>query len=204
MSREISGWLNTRRSHCCRTLEAGQLLCCIWRSAKYWLPSGASDHQAGYCQTGTVKGLVGAKADCYSARMNKTDNPFRYFHSSPEVIRLVVLMYVRFPLSLRKVLSKQMHRRLPNWLCGRQDPHHSTFWSFLIYKCSCVIVDPSHFGQLELEVTNQILVSLTVPSLAPITLLSRINYSSFGTANITPGRTKDKDRAVSKDPPVDE
>lgn len=29
-------------------------------------------------------------------------NPFRYFHSSPEVIRLVVLMYVRFPLSLRK------------------------------------------------------------------------------------------------------
>ena len=30
-------------------------------------------------------------------------NPFRYFHSSPEVIRLVVLMYVRFPLSLRNV-----------------------------------------------------------------------------------------------------
>src|SRR5471030_1837425 len=30
-------------------------------------------------------------------------NPFRYFNSSPEVIRLVVLMYVRFPLSLRNV-----------------------------------------------------------------------------------------------------
>ena len=30
-------------------------------------------------------------------------NPFRYFHSSPEVIRLVVMMYVRFPLSLRNV-----------------------------------------------------------------------------------------------------
>ena len=29
--------------------------------------------------------------------------PFRYFNSSREVIRLVVLMYVRFPLSLRKV-----------------------------------------------------------------------------------------------------
>ena len=26
--------------------------------------------------------------------------PFRYFNSSPEVIRLVALMYVRFPLSL--------------------------------------------------------------------------------------------------------
>lgn len=31
------------------------------------------------------------------------DSPFRYFNSSPEVIRLVVLMYVRFPLSLRNV-----------------------------------------------------------------------------------------------------
>ena len=27
-------------------------------------------------------------------------NPFRYFNSSPEVIRLVVMMYVRYPLSL--------------------------------------------------------------------------------------------------------
>lgn len=30
-------------------------------------------------------------------------SPFRGFNSSPEVIRLVVLMYVRFPLSLRNV-----------------------------------------------------------------------------------------------------
>ena len=30
-------------------------------------------------------------------------NPFRYFNSSPEVIRLAVLVYIRFPLSLRQV-----------------------------------------------------------------------------------------------------
>ena len=30
-------------------------------------------------------------------------NPFRYFNSSPEVIRLVGMMYVRYPLSLRNV-----------------------------------------------------------------------------------------------------
>ena len=30
-------------------------------------------------------------------------NPFRYFDSSPDVIRLVVMMYVRYPLSLRNV-----------------------------------------------------------------------------------------------------
>ena len=30
-------------------------------------------------------------------------NPFRWFDSSPEVIRLVVMMYVRYPLSLHNV-----------------------------------------------------------------------------------------------------
>ena len=35
--------------------------------------------------------------------MSSSPSPFRYFHSSPEVIRLVVMMYVRFPLSLRNV-----------------------------------------------------------------------------------------------------
>ena len=30
-------------------------------------------------------------------------NPFRYFNTSPEMIRLAVMMYVRFPLSLRNV-----------------------------------------------------------------------------------------------------
>jgi hypothetical protein len=36
-------------------------------------------------------------------------NPFRYFDSSPEVIRLVVQVYVRYPLSLRNVEQLQ-HR----------------------------------------------------------------------------------------------
>ncbi len=36
-------------------------------------------------------------------RPRKPANPFRYFHSSPEVIRMVVMLYVRYPLSLRNV-----------------------------------------------------------------------------------------------------
>jgi putative transposase len=36
-------------------------------------------------------------------RLRKPASSFRYFNSSPEVIRLVVMMYVRFPLSLRNV-----------------------------------------------------------------------------------------------------
>ncbi len=34
-------------------------------------------------------------------RPNKPASPFRYFHTSPQIIRLVMMMYVRFPLSLR-------------------------------------------------------------------------------------------------------
>jgi putative transposase len=36
-------------------------------------------------------------------RPRRPASPFRYLNSSPEVIRLPVLMYVRFPLSLRNV-----------------------------------------------------------------------------------------------------
>lgn len=33
----------------------------------------------------------------------KPGSPFRYFNSSPEVIRLVMMMHVRFPLNVRNV-----------------------------------------------------------------------------------------------------
>jgi putative transposase len=37
-------------------------------------------------------------------------NPFRYFKTSPEIIRLAVMIYVRFPLSLRQV-EDLLHER---------------------------------------------------------------------------------------------
>ncbi len=37
-------------------------------------------------------------------------SPFRYFRTSPDIIRLAVMMYVRFPLSLRKV-EDLLHER---------------------------------------------------------------------------------------------
>ncbi len=37
-------------------------------------------------------------------------NSFRYFNSSPEVIRLAVMMYIRYPLSLRHV-EDLLHER---------------------------------------------------------------------------------------------
>ena len=37
-------------------------------------------------------------------------NPFRYFKTSPEIIRLTVMLYVRFPLSLRNV-EDLLHER---------------------------------------------------------------------------------------------
>ena len=43
-------------------------------------------------------------------RRRKPASPFRYFNSSPEVIRLAVLMYVKYPLSLRNV-EDLLHER---------------------------------------------------------------------------------------------
>ena len=43
-------------------------------------------------------------------RRRKPPNPFRWFDSSPEVIRTVVMMYVRYPLSLRNV-EDLLHQR---------------------------------------------------------------------------------------------
>ena len=37
-------------------------------------------------------------------------NPFRYFKTSSEIIRLAVMMYIRFPLSLRNV-EDLLHER---------------------------------------------------------------------------------------------
>ena len=37
-------------------------------------------------------------------------NPFRYFNSSPEVIRLAVMMYIRYPLSLRQLKNLLFER----------------------------------------------------------------------------------------------
>ena len=42
--------------------------------------------------------------------MTRSANPFRYFSSSPEIIRLAVMMYVKFPLSLRNV-EDLLHER---------------------------------------------------------------------------------------------
>jgi hypothetical protein len=41
--------------------------------------------------------------------MTKRD-PFKYFKTSPEIIRLAVMLYVRFPLSLRNV-ADPLHER---------------------------------------------------------------------------------------------
>ena len=40
----------------------------------------------------------------------KKPSPFRYFKTSPEIIRLAVMLYVRYPLSLRNV-EDLLHER---------------------------------------------------------------------------------------------
>ena len=47
-------------------------------------------------------------------------SPFRYFKTSPEVIRLAVMLYIRFPLSLRNVEDLLRERGI--------DISHETVW----------------------------------------------------------------------------
>ena len=58
-----------------------------------------------HCQRKT--GLIRRDASCKCLWMK---SPFRYFKTSPEIIRLAVMMYVRFPLSLRNV-EDLLHER---------------------------------------------------------------------------------------------
>jgi hypothetical protein len=53
--------------------------------------------------------LETGRALIYRSAMTKRA-PFRYFKTSPEIIRLAVMMYVRFPLSLRNV-EDLLHER---------------------------------------------------------------------------------------------
>ena len=82
----------------------------------------------------------------------KDQNPFRYFKTSPEVIRLAVMMYVRFPLSLRNaedILHERgidiCHETVRYWwnrfgpLFAREIRHHPTpghsNWKCISMKC---------------------------------------------------------------------
>jgi putative transposase len=51
-------------------------------------------------------------ASCCLGGMAKSDNPFRHYNSSPEIIRLPVMMYVRYPLSLRNVEDMLFERSI--------------------------------------------------------------------------------------------
>jgi len=65
--------------------------------------------------------LEASMANLQPCRMTK-HSLFRYFKTSPEVIRLAVMMYVRFPLSLRNVEGLRHDRAI--------DVSHETvrFW----------------------------------------------------------------------------
>ena len=54
-------------------------------------------------------GLSGAGAPANLSGMTQR-SPYGYFKTSPEVIRLAVMLYVRFPLSLRNV-EDLLHER---------------------------------------------------------------------------------------------
>ena len=59
-------------------------------------------------------------------RPRKPASPFHYFNSSPEVIRLVVMMYARFPRSLRNVEDRLFERGI--YICYETVRHWWNEW----------------------------------------------------------------------------
>ncbi len=53
-------------------------------------------------------------------------NPFKYFNSSPEVIRLTVLMHVGYPLSLRQVEDLLFERGID--ICRARTARRRPVW----------------------------------------------------------------------------
>ncbi len=66
-----------------------------------------------------------------------SQNPFRYFKTSPEIIQLAVMMYVRFPLSLRNVKDLLHERRID--ICHETVRHwgarFGTYFAHKTRKC---------------------------------------------------------------------
>ncbi len=58
----------------------------------------------GYPRNGSVRGMALEEGRAVAQpRLMTKRSPFRYFRTSPEIIRLAVMMYIRFPLSFRNV-----------------------------------------------------------------------------------------------------
>ena len=62
------------------------------------------------CLNGTVRVTGFERAGRAGYAQSMSGNPFRYFNTSPEIIRLALMLYVRFPLSLRNV-EDLLHER---------------------------------------------------------------------------------------------
>ncbi len=70
----------------------------------------------------TLNGTVRGKSACPVGRspyplVNGPTAIFRYFKTSPEIIRIAVMMHVRFPLSLRNVEELLQSESLGRSLC---------------------------------------------------------------------------------------
>ena len=90
-------------------------------------------------------------------------NPFRYFNSSPEVIRLTVMMYIRYPLSLRQVEDLLFERG----------------------------IDICHEGVVTLTATAQVFSRRMPPFMRPLPLAAIAPSPRRGTGGVSSGKSND-------------
>ena len=77
-------------------------------------------------------------------------NPFRYFDSSPEVIRLTMMLHIRYPLSLRQIDDLLFERSISGTALARCSQPRSGHAAFII---DCM--DASRNARTEIGVLGQ-------------------------------------------------
>ena len=86
---------------------------------------GALNCPSSFCLSRALSEQIGLSHLAKSLSVYECKTPSRYFNSSPEIIRLAVIMYVRFPLSLRQVEELLTERGInichqTVWFCGNR------------------------------------------------------------------------------------
>ena len=98
-------------------------------------------------------------------------SPFRYFKTSPEIIRLAVMLYVRFPLSLRNV---EYLKRV--FVC-LWTAFGTAFWNMIYFKLLIINVFYKLFLPCGGTTTSEILIEIPWVILSRRFIVSHIPYT---------------------------
>ena len=118
------------------------------------------------------KALAGSEFKCPVPR--KPAGPFSYFNSSPEVSRLIVMMHVSFPLSLRNVERVMFQRGID--ICRETVRHWWNRTGILRRGDFLACLSAPHGRQEALEILSQDLCDILVRIVTAHEFLDQVEH----------------------------